>query len=153
MSVATTTLRRSAAVLVIAGGLTAGATAPAMAAPNNNTQSGLVNVNLQDINAQVPVAVAANICGLPVSVLAQGLATGPVNCDANGQATATRNPGTGNNQNNQNGLVNINGQAVNVQIPIGVAANVCGVPISILATALATGPVTCDANGIATATG
>jgi hypothetical protein len=151
MSVVTsTTLRRSAAVLVIAGGLTAGVTAPAMAA-SNNTQQGLVNVNLQDINAQVPVALAANICGLPVSVLVQGLVTGPVNCDARGTATATRNPGTGNNQNNQNGLVNVNAQSLNVQIPIGVAANVCGVPVSILATAIATSPVTCTANGISTA--
>lgn len=90
--------------------------------------------------------------GLPVSALVQGLATGPVDCNTNGRATATRNPGTGNAQNNQNGLVNVNAQKLNVQIPIGVAADVCGVPVSILAAAIATAPVTCTANGISTAT-
>ena len=64
------------------------------------TQGGLVNVNLGDIsleniandlnvevsqipvNVQVPIAVAANICGVAVNVLAVQRRDGPVNCDA-----------------------------------------------------------------------
>jgi hypothetical protein len=143
-------LRRSAAVLVAAGGLSVAAALPASAQPTNN-QQGLINVNLQDVTAQVPVSVAANICGVPVSVLAQGVNPGPVVCTATGNATATRNPGGGNAQNTQNGLVNVNIQDVTVQIPVAVVANVCGVPVSILAANIATAPVTCTPTGTATA--
>jgi hypothetical protein len=48
---------------------------------------GLLNVTITDVlsgnqvTAQVPVSVAANICGVPVSVLATGLTSGPVSCN------------------------------------------------------------------------
>lgn len=144
------TLKRGAAVLLVAGGLTAGAAVPASAAPMND-QRGLVNANLQDISVQVPVSVAAAICGVSVPILAQGLATGPVDCDANGEATATRAPGGGDAQNRQQGLVNVNIQDLDVQVPAAVAANVCGVTVAVLSGALAQGPVTCNAEGISTA--
>jgi len=47
---------------------------------------GLVNVTITDvlsqdqINLQVPVTVAANVCGVAVNVLARQLPTGPVDC-------------------------------------------------------------------------
>lgn len=144
------TLKRGAAVLLVAGGLTAGAAVPASAAPTND-QRGLVNANLQDISVQVPVSVAAAICGVNVAVLAQGLANGPVDCDANGEATATRDPGGSDAQNRQRGLVNVNIQDLDVQVPAAIAADVCGVTVSVLAAALANGPVTCNAEGISTA--
>jgi hypothetical protein len=41
--------------------------APALA----QTQSGLVNVIIGDVTVAVPVAVAANICGVNVNVIAE----------------------------------------------------------------------------------
>ncbi len=82
MSVVTrATLRRSAAVIVLAGGLTAGVTAPAMAA-NNNTRQGLANVNLQNVTAQIPIGIAANVCNVGANVLASALANGAAPCNA-----------------------------------------------------------------------
>jgi hypothetical protein len=49
------------------------------------------------------------------------------------------------------GLVNItvtdvlNNNQVNVQVPIGVAANVCGVAVNVLASEASQGPVDCTA--------
>ena len=53
------------------------------------SQSGLVNLWVSDNTIQVPIAIAANICDVAVNVLAQGTATGPAECDAVGNATAT----------------------------------------------------------------
>jgi hypothetical protein len=68
----------------------------AMTDPNgggaNNHQSGLVNVNVQDlalavpISVAVPVGVAANVCD--VSVLSLQEQTGPTTCDATNTSTA-----------------------------------------------------------------
>jgi hypothetical protein len=47
---------------------------------------GLVNVTIVDVlsgnqvTAQVPITVAANVCGVAVNVLALDLADGPVDC-------------------------------------------------------------------------
>ena len=47
---------------------------------------GLVNVTIVDVlsgtqvTLQVPITVAANLCGVAVNVLAQDLASGPVDC-------------------------------------------------------------------------
>jgi hypothetical protein len=65
------------------------ASAPALA----QQQEGLINVNVSDVdvgviaNVQVPVAIAANVCGVAVNVLAQQL-PGDVECDADAQAAA-----------------------------------------------------------------
>jgi hypothetical protein len=54
-------------------------------------QEGLVNVNVSDVdagviaNVQVPVGIAANVCGVAVNVLARQL-PGDVECDAESAA-------------------------------------------------------------------
>jgi hypothetical protein len=63
--------------------------APAVA----QQQEGLINVNVSDIdvgviaNVQVPVAIAANVCGVAVNVLAEQL-PGDVECEADAEAAA-----------------------------------------------------------------
>ena len=60
--------------------------APAGAAPIFT--GGLVNIAIEDVltgndvNVQVPVGVAANVCGISVAVLADLAPLGPVDCDA-----------------------------------------------------------------------
>ena len=54
-------------------------------------------------------------------------------------------------QTTQNGLVNINLEDVTVQVPIGLAANVCDVNVAVLATLVDTGPARCDAVADSTA--
>jgi hypothetical protein len=82
-------MTRLSAVLATAAvsmGLIAG---PAGAQANN--QQGLVNINLQDVTVQVPVSVAAGICGVNVAVLAQDLGQdGRANCPADADSVATR---------------------------------------------------------------
>lgn len=48
-------------------------------------------------------------------------------------------------QTEQNGLVNVNVSDVILQLPVGVAANVCDVNANVLARQLRTGDATCDA--------
>jgi hypothetical protein len=56
-------------------------------------QEGLVNVNVSDVdvgvvaNVQVPVSVAANVCGVAVNVLGEQ-ETGRVECEADAQSAA-----------------------------------------------------------------
>jgi hypothetical protein len=72
----------------LVGTVTAGAMlVPAAAASAQPViTGGLVNVTIVDVlsgnqvTAQVPVSVAANICGVAVNVLATDLADGPVDC-------------------------------------------------------------------------
>jgi hypothetical protein len=72
------------ATATFAGALALPMAMPADAAPV--ITGGLVNVTVVDVlsgnqvTAQVPVSVAANVCGVPVSVLAQDLRNGPVDC-------------------------------------------------------------------------
>ena len=64
---------------------------PAPAAPVVQAGSGLVNVqvgigdititDLVDVQAAVPIGVAANVCGVNVNVLAEQLAAGDTTCD------------------------------------------------------------------------
>jgi sporulation protein YlmC with PRC-barrel domain len=72
---------------------------PALAVAQTADQKGLVTVNLQDVlnklsvdlkvdranipvNAQIPINVAADICGVNVNVLSQQAASGPATCTA-----------------------------------------------------------------------
>ena len=122
--------------------------APAEAAPR---QSGLINVALVDTTVQVPIAVAANVCGVAVGVLSAALVQGPVDCEALGGAEAT-NVDSGDNGNaRQRGLVNVYAEDTTVQIPVGIAANVCGVAVNALAGPLIQFPVDCTAEGVAIA--
>jgi hypothetical protein len=117
-------------------------------------QTGLVNVAIVDNTVQIPIGVAANVCGVAVNILASSTATAPVDCAAVSTATADaeargRNGGGG----RQSGLINIWAEDNVIQVPIGIAANICGVSANILAAGNVTGPVTCDAEGNADATG
>jgi hypothetical protein len=108
-------------------------------------QTGLINVNLQDVNLQipvsvaVPVSVAANVCGVNVLGL-----QGVTECDAQSNSMALsraiafdmtgQGQGAGGGP-QQTGLVNVNIEDLNLQVPvsvavpISVAANVCGINI------------------------
>ena len=141
------------------------------AAAQTNNQSGLVNVNVQNLALQVPASVAvpvsvgANVCGVDVNVLAQQLQNGPVSCTATSDSTALNQAiagamtgtGGGGGSNNQSGLVNVNLQNIAVQVPVsvavpvGVAANVCGVNANVLATQAQTGSASCTATSTSTA--
>ena len=83
------------APFALAGALMFGGVSAAFAAQ----QSGLVNVNIQDVaqniardinvnvsqipvNVQVPVGVAANVCGIDANVLAKQQQTGDATCKA-----------------------------------------------------------------------
>ena len=136
-----------AAVGMLAIGLVAAPSASAQ------TQSGLINANISNNTVQVPIAVAANICDVDVNVLVQNLTqTGQTNCtaDADGIATAAGGGGGGGGA-NQQGLVNIDISNNTVQIPISVAANVCGVSVDVLAQDLSDGSATCGANSFSRA--
>ena len=104
---------------------------------------------LTDTTIQVPVAVAANICGVAVNVLAAGSLQGPVDCDAEGVTQATRADNGGGDNTRQSGLINVSATDTVVQIPIAVAANVCGVAVNVLAGPNVQFPVECTADGVA----
>ena len=80
-------VRKLMASLFATGLLTVGAAAPASAQPPVVT-GGLVNITIVDIlnnnevNVQVPIGVAANVCGVQANVLAQGGIQEPVDCTA-----------------------------------------------------------------------
>jgi hypothetical protein len=135
---------------------------PSVAFAESNEQTGLVNVNLQDlalaipVSVAVPIGIAANVCD--VSVLSLQDQTGPTECTAKNNSTAlseavaaamTGQGGGGGPSNEQTGLVNVNVQdlalavPISVAVPIGVAANVCDV--SVLSLQDKTGPTSCDA--------
>jgi hypothetical protein len=82
-------IRSLLAVPFAVAALTLGAVVPASA----QQQEGLINVNVSDVdvgviaNVQVPVAIAANVCGVAVNVLARQL-PGDVECDAEAQSAA-----------------------------------------------------------------
>ena len=128
-----------AATAALAVGVTAG---PASAATQ---QQGLVNVSLTDIN--VPIGIAANVCNVSANVLASQNFTDLGDCTAISEATTTG--GHSGNNTRQRGLVNVSVSDVNV--PIGVAANVCNVSANVLAAGNFTNTGDCDAISSATA--
>ena len=127
------------AVAAMSVGITAG---PAAA---QTQQEGLVNVSITDTSIQVPIGVAANVCGVSANVLSTATATSPVDCEAMGTADAYRQRGGDGGGTRQSGLVNINLDDTNVQLPIAVAANVCGIAVNVLSGLALSGPVECDA--------
>lgn len=74
-------MRKLMAILAMAM-LLAFSAAPAMAAK----QEGLVNVNVEDVVVQVPIGVAANVCGVNAAILAEQTVEDAPVCDA--EATA-----------------------------------------------------------------
>jgi len=131
-----------APITAVAALAVTGAAAPAEA---QVTQEGLVNVSITDTNIQVPIGVAANVCGVTANVLASATQTDPVDCAATGTGDAYRQRGGDGGPTSQSGLVNINLDDTNVQLPIAVAANVCGIAVNVLANQTSTDPVDCDA--------
>jgi hypothetical protein len=78
-------MRRIIAVLAVMALMMVAAVAPTLAAQ----QSGLVNVQIGDVIVQVPVGVAANICGVNANVIAtQFVGTQNVVCVADADAMA-----------------------------------------------------------------
>jgi hypothetical protein len=117
-------------------------------------QSGLVNVAIVDNTVQIPIAVAANVCGVTINVLSQNIAAGDTTCDAVADATATRAGGAGGGGGaNQQGLVNLYVADNVIQVPVGIAANLCGISANVLAQDVTTGTASCDAQGNAGASG
>ena len=132
------------------------ASALVLAAPvGAQNQSGLVNVAVVNNTVQIPIGIAANVCGVAVDILSQATTTAPVDCTAVAGATATStgNGGGGGAGGNQQGLVNIFVANNTIQVPVGIAANICGVAANVLAQNVSTGTVTCNAMGNGTATG
>jgi hypothetical protein len=122
--------------------------APAGAATH---QDGLINVALTDTTVQVPIAVAADVCGVAVGVLSTALVQGPVDCTALGGSDATVTDSGGNDNTRQSGLVNVSATNTTVQVPVGIAANICGVAVNVLSGPNIQFPVECTAEGVAIA--
>ena len=114
------------------------------------TQDGLVNVNADDVNIQVPISVAAGICGVAVNVLATAPSIGSFDCETDGVALAQNDGGDGGPV-RQRGLINVNLSDVDAQVPVSVAATVCGVSVGVLSMAPSLSDVVCDTEGVALA--
>jgi len=135
-----------AAVAIVAG--IAGLSDAAEAGPV--TQQGLVNVNLTDTTVQIPIALAANVCDVNVAVLVGQLDDGSAPCAASADPTAEVATDDGGPV-TQRGLVNVNVTDLVVQVPIGIAANVCDVNVGVLINDLRDSAAVCEATGVADA--
>ena len=122
-----TTTRARLTALVATGAMSLGA---AGAAEAQTQQEGLVNVNVENVTAQVPIGIAANVCDVNANVLAEQLRQGGAECDADAESIATNGPGHGGST-RQSGLVNVNAEDIVVQIPVALAANVCDVNVGV----------------------
>src|SRR5215211_1398112 len=125
-------ISRKCRLVIAAIVATAAFGASAVPASAQNTQEGLVNVAIEDVIVQVPVAVAANICDVNVAVLAD-VSDQAAACEATADSTATAGPNSNGPPTRQEGLVNVLLDDVLVQVPIAVAANVCDVNVAVLA--------------------
>ena len=126
-------MRPLRSLLAVVGAVAAlGATAGSAQAQSQ--QEGLVNVALEDITIQLPIAVAANVCDVNVAVLAE-LADQAGTCTATADSAASAGP-SGNGNVRQEGLVNVLVDDVVVQAPIALAANICDVNVAVLARVL-----------------
>jgi hypothetical protein len=139
----TRTLRTPLVTLAMAVAMMLAFALPATAQPVD--QEGLVNVNIGDVTAQVPIGIAANICDIAVNVLAEQVRDGDTVCDATATSDAVFEREDGDDPVFQRGLVNVNAGDITVQVPVAVAANVCDVAVNALATQMRTGEVECDA--------
>lgn len=78
-------MRRILAMISIMALMVAITAMPALAQPQQN---GLVNITITDVlnnnqvNVQVPIGVAANVCGVQANVLARGGVQEPIDCTA-----------------------------------------------------------------------
>jgi len=139
--------KRRCAVALTSAVCALGVTAAAAPAAD---QSGLVNVDLSGNTVQVPVAVAANICGVQANVITSGAFGGNAICTSASRSTANGGGGGGGST-TQQGLVNVAITNNTVQVPIGVAANICGVQANVIAANTFGGNAICTATSRATA--
>jgi ribosomal protein S7 len=115
------------------------------------TQEGLVNINVGENTVQVPIGIAAQVCpDVAANVLAQAVNTQTAVCTIDQQTAAEHNirgqQGGGAGA-QQEGLVNVNVEGNTVQVPIGVAAQVCpDVAANVLAQAVNTQTAVCTIN-------
>jgi hypothetical protein len=58
-------------------------------------QSGLVNVAIVDNTVQIPIGIAANVCGVAVNILSSATTAAPVDCTAVSTAQAMSTGGGG----------------------------------------------------------
>lgn len=141
-------MKRFAVLLALALTMALAVVSSGAAQPN---QRGLVNVAVVDNTVQIPIGIAANVCGVAVNILASSTVTGPVDCTAVAGAEARGRGGGGGGGGRQSGLINLYVADNLIQVPIGIAANICGVAANVLAQGTATGPATCEAEGNGTA--
>ena len=145
-------LKRKVALMlsaVSAAVMALGVAGPASA--QNTAGDSLVNVQVGDVTAQLPIAIAANVCDTSVNVLAQQTSVGPASCTAVADAEATPPQGPGGHQNNAgNSLVNVQIGDVTILVPIGIAANICDTSVNLLAEQNKFGRTTCEAQSTAT---
>jgi hypothetical protein len=112
------------------------------------TQNGLVNLNLDNVTVQVPIAVAANVCDVNIAVLANLVDTGANEActavaNSTGQAVTVGAPAAGTTT--QSGLVNVNLSNVTIQVPVAAAVNICDVNAAVLAAHGDIGSSSCNA--------
>jgi hypothetical protein len=137
-------MRARLSTLVVAAALSAAFIAPAAA--EAQPQEGLVNVRVTDNTVQIPIGVAANVCGVTAAVLADQIETGNVDCTALAEPDAfSRGGGGGGGGGAQQGLVNIDVSDNVIQVPVALAANICGVGVAVLADDVNTEDIACDA--------
>jgi hypothetical protein len=141
-------MKRFSVLLALALTMALAVVSAGAAQPN---QRGLVNVAVVDNTVQIPIGVAANVCGVAVNILATATAVAPVDCDAVAGAEARGPAGNGGGGGNQEGLVNLYVADNTIQVPVAIAANICGVSANVLAQGTLVGPATCDAEGNADA--
>lgn len=108
------------------------------------TQRGLVNVNLTDVTVQAPIALAANVCDVNVAVLVDRLSDGSAPCRASADPSAVVETQDGGPV-RQRGLVNVNITDLVVQVPIGIAANLCDINVGVLIRQLRDDAAPCEA--------
>jgi len=140
------------AVITAAASLSLGVAAGPAAAAGPN-QTGLVNVVVIDNTVQIPLGIAANVCDVQVNILAAANVQSPATCTAVAGATATRRGKSGGGGGgSQTGLVNLYVANNTIQVPVGIAANLCDIQANVLAVGNVQGPATCNATGNGTAT-
>ncbi|MEJ7655849.1 MAG: hypothetical protein WKF33_02340 [Thermoleophilaceae bacterium] len=141
------------------GGATCTATAESLASPGNghgNGHSGgnkagdsLVNVQVGDVTAALPVGIAANLCDINVNFLANQVREGGATCTATASTVATpgNGPATvpGGGSVAEDSLVNVQIGDVEVLVPVALAANLCDINVNILADQEREGGATCTA--------
>jgi hypothetical protein len=130
-----TTTRARITALVATAAMSLAGTGVAQAQTN---QEGLVNVSITDV--QIPIGIAANVCQVSANVITAASGNQAGDCDAVSRPSAHQGGG---GSTRQRGLVNVS--VDDVQVPIGVAANICQVSVNVISEASGNQLGRCDA--------